>query len=74
MRKGNAKGEKAIGVYLIVYSVMRFCLEFVRGDVIRGVFNGFSTSQWISLALLPLGIFLLIKKFGDMPKVATKEQ
>lgn len=74
VRKGNAKGEKAIGVYLIVYSVMRFCLEFVRGDVIRGVFNGFSTSQWISLALLPLGIFLLIKKFGDMPKVATKEQ
>ena len=74
VRTGKAKGEKAIGIYLIVYSTMRFCLEFVRGDVVRGVFNGLSTSQWISLALLPLGIFLIVKKFKDEPIIANNEE
>ncbi len=73
-RTGKAKGERAIGIYLIVYSVMRFCLEFVRGDVVRGVFNGLSTSQWISLALLPLGIFLVLKKLKDTPVSANNQE
>ena len=51
-----------MGVYLIVYSIMRFCLEFVRGDAIRGGFLGLSTSQWISIVLLPLGIYLVFRK------------
>lgn len=39
-------------VYLSSYSVIRFILEFFRGDSIRGVWGCFSTSQWISLAIL----------------------
>ncbi|HIT33651.1 MAG TPA: prolipoprotein diacylglyceryl transferase [Candidatus Faecousia intestinigallinarum] len=38
-------------LYLTMYAVERFCLEFLRGDPERGVFLIFSTSQWISLAL-----------------------
>lgn len=62
VKRGKSKNGQALGVYLVVYSIMRFCLEFVRGDAIRGGFLGLSTSQWISLALLPLGIYLLLRK------------
>ena len=37
-------------LYVLSYSVIRFTLEFFRGDVVRGLFLGLSTSQWISLA------------------------
>ncbi|MBQ9700802.1 MAG: prolipoprotein diacylglyceryl transferase [Lachnospiraceae bacterium] len=74
VRSGKARGEKAIGAYIIVYSIMRFCLEFVRGDIIRGEFNGFSTSQWISLILLPLGLFLVTKKFKTQPIIANNQE
>jgi len=45
-------------IYLIVYAIGRFILEFFRGDVGRGIFL-FSTSQWISLLILPAGALLL---------------
>ena len=38
--------------YLGMYAVSRFFLEMLRGDAIRGIWDGISTSQWISLALL----------------------
>ena len=40
--------------YLLSYGVLRFCVEFVRGDASRGfVLDGlFSTSQAISLVLI----------------------
>ncbi len=46
--------------YLVFYAITRFFLEMLRGDMIRGVWNGLSTSQYISIALLILcGIRLL---------------
>lgn len=36
--------------YLTLYSVMRFSIEFLRGDAERGGFGMLSTSQWITLA------------------------
>ena len=38
--------------YLAVYPVLRFVLEFFRGDEVRGGFLFLSTSQWISLGIL----------------------
>ena len=38
-------------LYLCMYSVVRFIIEFFRGDDIRGGFLTFSTSQWISLMI-----------------------
>ncbi|MDA2938251.1 prolipoprotein diacylglyceryl transferase [Acidobacteria bacterium AH-259-A15] len=45
-------------LYLVLYGVARFGLEFFRGDVDRGfVFGGLlSTSQFISLLIFPAGI------------------
>ncbi len=40
-----------IETYLICYSVIRFALEFMRYDAVRGEAFGLSTSQWISIAL-----------------------
>ncbi|MGE0787853.1 MAG: prolipoprotein diacylglyceryl transferase [Sandaracinaceae bacterium] len=48
-------------VILIVaglYGVWRFFIEYVRDDPERGEYFGFSTSQWISLALVPIVGFL----------------
>lgn len=36
----------------IAYAIFRFCIEFLRGDVIRGIFLVFSTAQWVSLAIV----------------------
>ena len=44
--------EQSLTVYLISYAACRFILEFFRGDLIRGVFFGLSTSQWISAGIL----------------------
>ena len=54
-----------LGLYLMIYSVERFVLEFFRGDLIRGFFLNVSTSQWISLILLPAGLWLF---FGTPEK------
>ena len=40
-----------IETYLLAYSVIRFGLEFLRYDAIRGEAFGLSTSQWISIAV-----------------------
>lgn len=61
----NHKPRKPLqpfGLYLMIYGVERFIFEFFRGDLIRGGLLGLSTSQWISLLLVPLGIWLFIVK------------
>lgn len=49
-----------IRLYVFLYAPVRFFLEFLRGDEIRGIFLGLSTSQWISAALFA-GMFLIGK-------------
>ena len=39
-------------IYFLTYAVMRFTLEFLRGDKVRGIHAGLSTSQWISLGIV----------------------
>lgn len=48
--------------YLMYYSIVRFCLEYLRGDAMRGIYDGFSTSQWISIALLLINIVIRVLK------------
>ena len=48
-------------LYLILYCVMRFGLEFLRYDKTeRGFWNGFSTSKWISIIIFTLISVLMI--------------
>jgi phosphatidylglycerol:prolipoprotein diacylglycerol transferase len=43
---------------MLMYGVTRFIIEFYRGDA-RGAVGDFSTSQFVSLVLVPLSIVML---------------
>jgi len=50
-------------LYLVSYAVMRIVLEFFRGDLVRGVWNGVSFSQVVSvIVLICCAIFIVIKR------------
>lgn len=49
--------------YLLGYGLLRFGIEILRGDEIRGSWFGMTPSQWISLALVMSGLGLAIKQF-----------
>lgn len=59
----NMKKGTLLALYLIIYPVLRFTLEFFRGDEIRGFLLSLSTSQWISIALFIVGIIMLFKLY-----------
>lgn len=46
---------KMIYIYMLIYPIGRFVFEFFRGDLIRGIYFGLSTSQWISIVLFIIG-------------------
>lgn len=52
-------------IYLLIYPTGRFILEFFRGDMIRGNYGFFTTSQLISIIVFICGIlyFLHINRF-----------
>ena len=50
-----------IAVYFIVYGILRFLLEYVRYDAVRGHLLALSTSQWISLGFVVGTICYLIR-------------
>ncbi len=63
LKKGMLKG-KLFATYLIIYSIIRFFDEFLRGDTYRGFLFGLSTSQIISILLFTASlIFLIVKKY-----------
>lgn len=52
----------AVGaMYIITYSVGRFVLEFFRGDLERGAVGALSTSQFISIFTVIIGVGMLIR-------------
>jgi phosphatidylglycerol:prolipoprotein diacylglycerol transferase len=48
-----------VALYIALYSVLRFTLEFFRGDEARGVYGWLSTSQYISMALFAISIVMV---------------
>lgn len=60
-RKGRAKG-RLLYLYLLIYPIYRFILEFFRGDTYRGYLFGLSTSQLISIPIFLFALIMLIVK------------
>ena len=63
------------GLYLSLYAVWRFIIEFFRADE-RGAVGPLSTSQFISLFILGFGVYLLIRSRqadNDFEPVAEPE-
>lgn len=50
--KKRKSHQNSIILYCTLYAAVRFILEFLRYDLDRGQFLWFSTSQWISLAVI----------------------
>ncbi len=46
--------------YLMMYGIARFLLEFLRGDAARGIWFGFSTSQWLGIVAVVAGVIIWI--------------
>lgn len=63
----NRKTGKVGALYLILYSVGRFIIEFFRNDY-RGNVGVLSTSQFISLLILAIGIAMFFAKELPWPK------
>jgi phosphatidylglycerol:prolipoprotein diacylglycerol transferase len=58
-RRGRPFPGRTFWGYLLLYGVSRFIIEFFRGDS-RGAIGMFSTSQFVSLVIVPLSIIMLI--------------
>ncbi len=54
--------------YLFLYAALRFFLEFFRGDIHRGIYLSFSTSQWISVAIILFMSIISKKTFLNFKK------
>ncbi len=61
---------RALPCYLAFYAVGRFIIEFFRGDELRGIVLGLSTSQWISLIVLAVLAVNALVKGGRAAKKA----
>ncbi len=59
-KRKTAVGQIA-AVYLILHSIGRFFIEFLRGDLIRGNIGIISTSQFISIWIFICGVCMLFK-------------
>jgi phosphatidylglycerol:prolipoprotein diacylglycerol transferase len=58
-RQGPAFPGRTFWSYLLLYPLARFGIEFFRGDPRGTVFEVFSTSQFVSLMLIPLSLVML---------------
>ncbi len=64
---------KKVGVvykcYLVAYAIVRFALEYLRGDGERGKFLFLSTSQWVSVGIILLCVaIILYNKYFKRPE------
>jgi phosphatidylglycerol:prolipoprotein diacylglycerol transferase len=72
-RKGRPFAGRTFWGYLLLYGISRFIIEFYRGDPNRGtVMAGLSTSQFVSLLLVPGSLLMLayLRRRGPAPKAA----
>ena len=59
-RRGRPFPGRTFWSYMLLYGISRFIVEFYRGDNRGMVFDTLSTSQFVSLLLVPLSIVMLI--------------
>ena len=73
-KKGSNYPGRTFWLYMLLYAVSRFIIEFYRNDP-RGVVLMFSTSQFISIVLAPLALVMLVvlaRRGAPAPERARK--
>jgi phosphatidylglycerol:prolipoprotein diacylglycerol transferase len=58
-RKGKPFPGRTFWGYMLLYAISRFIVEIYRGDDRGTYFNVLSTSQVLSLAIVPISLFML---------------
>ncbi|HEX3343246.1 MAG TPA: prolipoprotein diacylglyceryl transferase family protein, partial [Polyangiaceae bacterium] len=54
---------RAFAVWMGVYAVGRFVLEFLRADADRGIYGGLSSAQYVSMGIVAgLGVAVLVRR------------
>jgi phosphatidylglycerol---prolipoprotein diacylglyceryl transferase len=74
-RRGRSFPGRTFWSYLLLYGISRFVIEFFRGDNRGMVFTLLSTSQVVSLLLVPIAIVMLIllrRGFSPAPREAAQ--
>jgi phosphatidylglycerol:prolipoprotein diacylglycerol transferase len=74
-RSGRRFAGRTFWLYMLLYAVTRFIIEFYRDDP-RGSVGPFSTSQFISVLLAPLAIVMLVylaRRAAPAPQRARKK-
>jgi phosphatidylglycerol:prolipoprotein diacylglycerol transferase len=74
-RRGHGFPGRTFWSYMLLYGVSRFVIEFYRGDSRGMVFDALSTSQFVSVILVPLAIvmlFLLSRRVDPTSHVAAQ--
>jgi phosphatidylglycerol:prolipoprotein diacylglycerol transferase len=72
-RKGRPFAGRTFWGYMLLYGISRFIVEFYRGDV-RGTIGMLSTSQFVSLLIVPISIVMLVilgRRESPAPTAAT---
>lgn len=62
-RRGRAFPGRTFWLYMLLYAVSRYIVEIYRGDP-RGMIMGMSTSQAVSLVVVPLALIMLLRLRG----------
>ena len=69
-RRGRPFAGRTFWLYILLYGVSRFVIEFYRGDE-RGAVLGLSTSQFVSIVAVPLAVAMLLWLRGRSSRQAT---
>lgn len=64
-RRGPLPPGRTFWTYLLLYPIARFGIELFRGDPRGAVFEILSTSQFVSLLLVPLAVVMLLRLRGS---------
>jgi phosphatidylglycerol:prolipoprotein diacylglycerol transferase len=59
-RRGRPFHGRTFWLYILLYAISRFIVEVFRGDP-RGMVAGMSTSQFVSLLVLPVALVMLLR-------------
>jgi phosphatidylglycerol:prolipoprotein diacylglycerol transferase len=70
-KRGRTFAGRTFWLYMLLYAISRFIIEFYRGDP-RGMVLGFSTSQFISIFLGPMALAMLLYLKRTAPTVPTQ--
>jgi phosphatidylglycerol:prolipoprotein diacylglycerol transferase len=71
-RRGRPFAGRTFWGYMLLYGITRFAIEFYRGDPRGFLFGAISTSQFVSVILVPVAI-LMLYVLGRRPQPSPLE-